>query len=163
MAKKQNDIFKRQNEKEMQELIVTQHFTYSNAKVWSTILLFVLVVVPILINIALYFNTPDIVTGILAFVSLVLLGIGELIRAYILNQKRLAAMIQQKFDIYVFNINAQCGIDENLIAEQVEKYKTKDWNRKKNWYQGYEDMAKNKAIFYCQKENIDWTGNINKK
>ena len=68
MAKKQNDIFKRQNEKEMQELIVAQHFTYSNAKVWSTILLFVLVVVPILINIALYFNTPDIVTGILAFV-----------------------------------------------------------------------------------------------
>ena len=163
MAKKQNDIFKRQNEKEMQELIVAQHFTYSNAKVWSTILFFVLVVVPILINIALYFNTPDIVTGILAFVSLALLGIGELIREYILNQKKLAAMIQQKFDIYVFNINAQCGIDENLIAEQVEKYKTKDWNRKKNWYQDYEDMAKNKAVFYCQKENIDWTGNINKK
>lgn len=163
MAKKQNDIFKRQNEEEMQELIVAQHFTYSNAKVWSAILFFVLVVAPIIVNIVLYFKLPDIVTGVLAFISLILLGIGELVRDYILSQKKLAAMLQQKFDVYVFNMAGQCGIDENLIAIQVEKYKNKDWNRKLNWYQNYENMPKNRAIFYCQKENIDWTGNVSKK
>lgn len=163
MAKKQNEVFKRQNEPEMQQLLVTQHFTYTNAKHWVAILFCVLVVLPVGINIALFFDLPDIAVGILAFSSLVLLALGELIREHVSNQKKLAAMLQQKFDLYVFNIDANCGIDENLIAQQVEKYKNKDWYRKENWYQNYENLAKNKVIFYCQKENIDWTGNISRK
>ena len=163
MAKKQNEIFKRQNETEMQRLIVTQHYTYSNAKCWVAVLFCVLVILPVGINIALFFSLPDIVVGILAFSSLVLLALGELIRNHILNQKKLAAMLQQKFDTYVFDMDESCGLDENLIAQQIEKYKKKDWARKENWYQNYEDLDKNKIIFYCQKENIDWTGNISKK
>ncbi len=163
MAKKQNEIFKRQNEPEMQQLIVTQHFTYTNAKRWVAILFCVLVVLPVGINIALFFDLPDIAVALLAFLSLILLALGELIREHVSSQKKLAAMLQQKFDLYVFNMDANCGIDENLIAQQVEKYKNKDWDRKENWYQNYENLAKNKVIFYCQKENIDWTGNISKR
>ena len=163
MAKKQNEIFKRQNEPEMQLLLVAQHFTYSNAKRWVAVLFCVLVILPVEINIALFFNLPDIAVGILAFSSFVLLVFGELIREHILSQKKLAAMLQQKFDLYVFDMNTNCGIDENLIAQQVEKYKDKDWDRKVNWYNNYENLDKNKVVFYCQKENIDWTGNISKR
>ncbi len=162
MAKKQNEIFKRQNEPEMQRLLVTQHYTYSNAKHWVTILFCILVILPIGINIAFFFNLTDIVSGVLAFISLILLGFGELIRNHILAQKKLVAMLQQKFDIYVFDLNINCITDENLIAQQIEKYKSKDWDRKENWYLNYESLNKNKAIFYCQKENIDWTRNLSK-
>lgn len=163
MAKKQHKIFKRQNESAMQQLIVAQHYTYTNAKHWCFILFCILVVFPIGINIALFFDLPDIVTGILALSSLVLLILGEIIRDYVQGQKQRAAMLQQKFDTYVFNIVNQYGIDENIIAEQLEKYKNKDWNRKKDWYQNYENMQDEKAVFYCQKENIDWTNAIGNK
>lgn len=163
MAKKQNEIFKRQNEAEMQQLLVTQHFTYTNAKRWVAVLFCFLVILPLGINVSLFFNLPDIVVGILAFVSLILLAVGELIREHVSSQKKLAATLQQKFDIYVFSMEADYGIDENLIAQQVEKYKNKDWERKENWYQNYENLDKNKVVFYCQKENIDWTGNISRK
>jgi len=163
MAKKQNEIYKRQNEVEMQQLIVAQHFTYSNAKRWVVALFSVLVILPLGINIALFFDLPDIVIGLLAFFSLILLGIGELIGEHIQNQKKTAAMLQQRFDLYVFDMNMKSGIDENLIAEKMEKYKNKDWDRKQNWYQNYENVNKNKVLFYCQKENIDWTGNIGKR
>lgn len=163
MAKRQNEIFKKQNEPEMQQLLVTQHFTYTNAKRWIAILFCILVVLPVGINVALFFSLPDIATGILAFASLVLLALGELIREHVSSQKKVAAMLQQKFDMYVFSMDVNCRIDENIIAQQVEKYKNKDWKRKVNWYQNYENLDKNKVIFYCQKENIDWTGNISKR
>lgn len=163
MAKKQHKIFKRQNESAMQQLIVAQHYTYTNAKCWCFVLFCILVVFPIGINIALFFDLPDTVTGILALSSLVLLFLGDIIRDYVQRQKQRAAMLQQKFDTYVFNIINQYGIDDNIIAEQLEKYKKKDWNRKRNWYQNYENMQDGKAVFYCQKENIDWTNAISKK
>jgi len=146
MAKKQNEIFKRQNEAEMQQLVVAQHFTYSNAKRWVAVLFFVLVILPVGINIALFFALPDIATGLLAILSLALLVVGEFIRSYVQNQKKAAAMLQQKFDLYIFDMNTKCGIDENLVAEQLEKYNKKDWHRKQNWYQNYENMEKNKVI-----------------
>ena len=163
MAKKQHEIFKRQNEPALQLIIVAQHYTYTNAKCWAFVLFFVLVVLPVGINIALFFSMPDLATGLLALLSFVLLVFGELIRNHIQKEKRYAAMLQQKFDTYVFDINSQYGIDENIIAEQLEKYKKKDWERKQNWYQNYEYMNKQKAIFYCQKENVDWTNNISKR
>lgn len=163
MAKKQHEIFKRQNEAMLQQLIVAQHYTYTNAKYWGCILFCVMVIFPVGINVALFFSIPDIVTGLLALSSLVLLVFGELIKDHIQKQKRYAAMLQQKFDTYVFDIDNQYGIDENIIAEQLEKYKEKDWARKQNWYPNYEYMNKNKAIFYCQKENVDWTNNISKR
>lgn len=163
MAKRQNEIFKKQNEPEMQQLLVAQHFTYTNAKCWAGILFCVLVILPVGINIALFFNLPDIAVGILAFASLLLLALGELIREHVSTQKKFAAMLQQKFDLDVFSMDVDYGIEENLIAQQIEKYKNKDWKRKENWYQDYGNIDKSKAIFYCQKENIDWTGNIGKK
>ena len=163
MAKKQHEIFKRQNEPALQLIIVAQHYTYTNAKSWAFVLFFVLAVLPVGINIALFFSMPDLATGLLALLSLVLLVFGEYIRNHIQKEKRYAAMLQQKFDTYVFDINSQYGIDENIIAEQLEKYKKKDWERKQNWYQNYEYMNKQKAIFYCQKENVDWTNNVSKR
>lgn len=163
MAKKQVGIQKRQNEPDMQQLIVAQHFTYKNAKRWSLVLFVVSVFIPIGINIALYFDLDDTNTGILAFVSICLLFLADFILKEIEKIKKKAAMLQQKFDLYVFNLEIEAILDDNVIAEQIEKYRKKDWYRKANWYANYELMDINKEVFYSQKENIDWTGNIAKR
>lgn len=163
MAKKQVGIQKRQNELDMQQLIVTQHYTYKNAKRWSMVLFIVSVFIPVVINIALYFDLNDIDTGILAVASICLLFLADFILKEIEKIKKRAAMLQQKFDLYVFNLEIASSLDDNIIAEQIEKYRKKDWYRKANWYSNYESMDIDKAVFYSQKENIDWTGNIAKR
>lgn len=163
MAKRQSGIRKRQNEPDMQKLVVTQHYTYKNAKHLSTILFIVSVFIPSTINIALYFNLNDLYIGMLATISVCLLFLADYISIQIDKIKKKAAMIQQKFDLYVFNLDIDTTIDDNTIAEQIEKYSKKDWYRKANWYSNYESMDIDKAVFYSQKENIDWTGNIAKR
>lgn len=163
MAKKYNIIFKRQNEEEMQSLVLAQHYTYKSAKLWSAILFILLVIIPTVANIILYFDINDTYVGVIAFFSIIILFFGEIVKNIIQSEKNKAAMIQQKFDLYVFNMNNISAIDENIIALQVEKYKKKNWNRKINWYQNYEEIDSTKVVFFCQKENVDWTENLSKK
>jgi len=99
MAKRQSGIRKRQNEPDMQQLVVTQHYTYKNAKHLSTILFIVSVFIPSTINIALYFNLNDLYIGMLATISVCLLFLADYISIQIDKIKKKAAMIQQKFDL----------------------------------------------------------------
>lgn len=163
MDKEQNDIFKKQNEPKMHELLVAQHFTYKLAKRKSYLLFTLLVFIPIIINIILLFKLSDTIVTILTFFTLSLIFLNTPLQSSICKQKKLAAMLQQQFDCYLFDMAISDDIDSNLIAIQLEKYKEKDWKRKRNWYQNYESIEYEKAIFFCQKENIDWTSNIDKK
>ncbi|PWL97619.1 MAG: hypothetical protein DBY05_12400 [Clostridiales bacterium] len=163
MIKNSNTVYERQNQPEMQALIVAQHFAYTSAKRWVLSLFFILVIIPLGINVALFFNLSDTIIGILSFLSIILLFVGEIVKSHIENTKAKAAHLQQKFDLFVFDMNSNIGIDENIIAEAMEKYSKKDWYRKKNWYQNYENISELETVFYCQKENIDWTGNLAKR
>ncbi|MEC9485707.1 MAG: S-4TM family putative pore-forming effector [Candidatus Izemoplasma sp.] len=163
MAKKHNIVFKRQNEKEMQSLILTQYFTYKSAKIWSGILLLVMVFIPIIINIILWINDNEMIAGYIAFASIIIIILGEILSNKVQSEKNLAAMIQQKFDLYVFNMGNISFIDENAVTIQIEKYKDKEFARKKDWYPNYEHMDSSKTVFYCQKENVDWTHNLTKR
>ena len=40
------------------------------------------------------------------------------------------------------------------------KYDKKDWKRKSNWYSIHNENTKNKLIFRCQQENLNWTKRI---
>ena len=158
-----NTIFSNQNKKENQILIVTQHFVYRSAKKLAIILFIISVIFPISFNIFLiFFNTTTIAT-IFSFFSILFLIVSEVVRNLLSNKKNIAAQIQQKFDIKVYELKNDFYINEESIGLEIEKYKYKDWNRKKNWYNDYKKLDKNEAIFYCQKENIDWTNNLSKK
>ena len=56
MIKNSNTVYERQNQPEMQALIVAQHFAYTSAKRWVLSLFFILVIIPLGINVALFFN-----------------------------------------------------------------------------------------------------------
>lgn len=158
-----NNIYKKQNEKEMQSLIVAQHFVYKRAKAWVLLLFGISVVIPIALNVGLIWIRNDVAIGCISFGSILLLIFSECIRNKISLLKEHASMIQQKFDVEVFGLSNNFDINEDIVQSYLEKYKNKDWDRKKNWYVKHKTTDKNQAIFYCQKENIDWTNNISKK
>lgn len=163
MANSKNNIHKKQNEKEMQSLVVAQHYVYREAKCWVLVLFIISVLIPISLNISLIWITDEIIVGLMSFISILILFFSELIRSEISVLKENASIIQQKFDINVFSFKNNFNIDEDIVQHYLEKYKNKDWERKKNWYEKYDKLDKNKAIFYCQKENIDWTNSLSKK
>lgn len=163
MANSKNNIHKKQNEKEMQSLVVAQHYVYREAKCWVLVLFIISVLIPISLNISLIWITDEIIVGLMSFISILILFFSELIRSEISALKENASIIQQKFDINVFSFKNNFNIDEDIVQHYLEKYKNKDLERKKNWYEKYDKLDKNKAIFYCQKENIDWTNSISKK
>ncbi len=158
-----NKIFVKQNKDENQILIVAQHFAYKSAKVLTIFLFVMSVIIPIGFNITLIWVKNDIVTTIFSFVSICFVVLCEVLRNILANKKSIAAQVQQKFDSNVFELGNDFCLDEETVDFAVEKYKNKDWDRKKDWYPDYSKLDKNKAIYYCQKENIDWTNNLSVK
>lgn len=66
--------------------------------------------IPLGINVALFFNLSDTIIGILSFLSIILLFVGEIVKSHIENTKAKAAHLQQKFDLFVFDMNSNIGI-----------------------------------------------------
>jgi len=158
-----NNIFIKQNTLENQRLVVTQHFIYKRAKIFVFLLFLVSVVIPFAFNIALIWINNILISASFSFISICLVIVCELLKAYIVKLKYNAALVQQKFDTIVFEMNNIFCFKEDVIDYYLEKYKNKNWSRKNNWYPDYGKMNKNEAVFYCQKENVDWTNNLSYK
>lgn len=158
-----NNIYTKQNTKESQSLIVAQHYTYKEAKLWVFILFIISVIVPLGINVGLIWIKNETVIAVMSIISIIILIVSELIRNKISKIKEIAASIQQLFDINVFGLKNNFCINKDDVFVYLEKYKNKDWTRKLNWYSKYHNMEHNKAVFYCQKENINWTQSLSQK
>ena len=158
-----NNINTKQNSKKSWEMIVAQHYTYKEAKLWVFILFIISVIIPLSINIGLIWIKNETIVAIVSFCSIITLIIAELIRNKIAKIKEIAASIQQLFDISVFSLKNDFCINKDEVFAYLRKYKDKDWERKVNWYTVSNNIEHNKAVFYCQKENIDWTQSLSKK
>ena len=100
-----NNIFEHQNIPENQQLIVAQHYVYKKAKQLSLLLFILSVIIPLIFNITKIWITNEIVAAIFSFVSICFLIASKIINSIINKEKSLAAQIQQKFDINVFELN----------------------------------------------------------
>ena len=128
-----SEIFNFQNTKENQSIIVAQHFEYKSAKKISFILLCVSVVVPIIINVLITLDLDNVMLGVLALISIITLIVGEILKYLIDIKKKNAALLQQYFDLNVFELNDYEKVDIDKISELLVKYERKDWKRKSNW------------------------------
>lgn len=156
-------IQKRQNETKMQQLIVVQNQTYKHAKRINALLFFVSVIIPVIINFILFIELSDKLMGIISLVSFLIIFLAAFLSKTIKINKQKAAVVQLKFDAYVFDIEDKIKIDKDVVYEQIEKYKNKDWHRKSNWYSDYDKLGKTKAMFYAQKQNVVWSNKLTKK
>lgn len=168
-----NGIVMRQNENNSIAMLAAQRQLYRDAKKLNTLSVALSVWIPFALAVILLFipgNTEwKCASYILSIVSMVFYFIVD---KYIEEKKQLAAFIQQKFDLYVYEMpwdKRIFGKDKNIDHEVAtyskiilnnpqEKKKLKDW---------YTPVVDEKniidGILACQRENFWWDVGLRKR
>lgn len=161
-----NGIRSRQNEEHSIEMLAAQRKLYSDAKTANWISTALSVWIPFGLSILLAFVPQDSpLESISYIVSIAGMIASFVVDGYIKKRKELAASIQQKFDIYVYQMpwNERIfGRDKNLnhaIAEHSKSIMSNE-NEKKALYDWYAPVVNgkpiNEGILACQRENQWW-------
>lgn len=163
MNRESKEIFERQN---MPELIATQKTAsncYSVGKLWSVILVFISVVIPVIINIILFIFNIKMLSACLIFTSFICFGLSELLRLKIKKWKFFGAGMQQYFDEFVFKLKNTCRkyicpkkLSQFERSKLIKKFEKKDNKRFQNWYSNFTSLSYENAVYQCQKQNIRW-------
>ena len=167
-----NNILERQNEEHSLELLAAQRQMYSCAKRINNGYILLSVLLPFSCSIILTFTDSSLIKSLSCLASIISLFI-----SYIVNQKKKeikihAAYIQQKFDIYVY----QMPWDEKLFGPNINmdglivKYSyeilanKKEKDKLKNWYAcTIDEKDRYKWILACQRQNFWWDVGLRKK
>lgn len=169
-----NEIVTRQNEEKAIEYLAAQRQIYSEAKKLDNIGIIFSVILPLVLSIMQLFFKENIFWSLSSkILSIVSMFVGMAVGSFVKKEKNVAAMIQQMFDVYVYQMpwdNKLFGKEKNLsylIAEKSKILLDKAGERDKlmNWYTGCvgEGVSNIKGIWMCQKENFNWDVNLRKK
>ena len=169
-----NEIVTRQNEEKAIEYLAAQRQIYSEAKKLDNIGNIFSVILPLVLSIMQLFFKENIFWSLSSkILSIVSMFVGMAVGSFVKKGKNVAAMIQQMFDVYVYQMpwdNKLFGKEKNLsylIAEKSKILLDKAGERDKlmNWYTGCvgEGVSNIKGIWMCQKENFNWYVNLRKK
>lgn len=169
-----NEIVTRQNEEKAIEYLAAQRQIYSEAKKIDNIGIIFSVILPLVLSIMQLFFKENIFWSLSSkILSIVSMFVGMAVGSFVKKGKNVAAMIQQMFDVYVYQMpwdNKLFGKEKNLsylIAEKSKILLDKAGERDKlmNWYTGCvgEGVSNIKGIWMCQKENFNWDVNLRKK
>lgn len=167
-----NGIGMRQNDDKSIAMLAAQRQIYNDIKKFKDIFFVISVLIPFCLSIiSLFFKqyTLDVVSCLLTFVIIVL---SFLVNKYIDEKKKLAAFIQQQFDVYVYtmpwnerifgknkNVNHEIAIKSKKILKNE-----KEKNNLYNWYTPTVDsMSLYDGILFCQRENFCWDRDLRKK
>ena len=168
-----NGIASRQNEDNSIAMLAAQRQLYRDAKKCNTVLVALSVWIPFALSVILLFipeNTEwRYASYILSIVSMVF---SFAIDKYIEQKKQLAAFIQQKLDVYVYEMpwdKRIFGRDKNVdheIATHSKKILNNQQEQKqlKDWYTpGVDKKNAIDGILACQRENLGWDVGLRKR
>lgn len=169
-----NTILKRQNEKKSIMMLAAQRQLYKNAKLKNIIYSFFLLVVPVLFAIAstYFFQLKNLITDFNYLIIIICSLLGRIIEKSIEEDKKLAALIQQKFDLYIYNMlwNKRIYGQDRDVKHEIALYSKKilknqsEKNELSNWYtigSSYKNSIE--SILSCQKENCCWDIKLRKR
>lgn len=168
-----NGIARRQNEDKSIAKLAAQRQLYSNAKKISICKAAFSVWIPFVLAIVLSFvNKESKCQYIVHVLSILSLVVAFFVKNKIKECKNLAALIQQQFDIYVYNMPWDDRIfgENKELCYEIGCYSKKILNdsveRAKliNWYvPSVDEHSINQAIQECQRENYCWDVALRKK
>lgn len=167
-----NGIAKRQNEEKYVNHLAAQRQLYNEVKLWDNMNMMLSVVLPLALAVSqILFKNIDILKSLSYLLSLMSMLFAAFLDNCVSKKKKLAAEIQQHFDVYVYQMpwdKKLFGSEKNIInsvAEKSEKLLKKNGEKQKllNWYTKVADgLELNKGILVCQKENFHWDVNLRK-
>lgn len=168
-----NGIAMRQNEEKAITMLAAQRQLYNDAKRFDAISVMLSVWFPFVMALILLFLPEESswksVSYILAIVSMLF---SFAVDKRIDDKKKLAAYIQQKFDVYVYNMpwNERIfGKDKNVNQDIVtySKHIMENDGEKKRLNNWYTPAVDNKelltGILLCQRENFRWDVGLRKR
>lgn len=168
-----NGIGLRQNEERSIEMLAAQRELYGEAKIFNCLSVSMSVWIPFVLSIVLLFIPVDsplrVISYILSITSAIL---SFIIDKVVRDKKKLAAMIQQKFDIYVYRMpwNERIFGKNKNLNDQIVIYSKKILNNYQerealtNWYASSIDEKEIiEAILACQRENVCWDVGLRKR
>lgn len=168
-----NGIAMRQNEEKAITMLAAQRQLYNDAKRFDSISVMLSVWLPFVMALILLFLPEESnwksVSYILAIVSMLF---SFVVDKRIDDKKKLAAYIQQKFDVYVYNMpwNERIfGKDKNVNQDIVtySKHIMENDGEKKGLHNWYTPAVDNKelltGILLCQRENFGWDVGLRKR
>lgn len=168
-----NGIQDRQNEENSICMLAAQRQIYSETEVIGNLIIGISVVLPVMFACMQIFIKNNIVLNTVVYIlPIISMVIGRSLTKYIEKEKETAAFIQQKFDIYVYQMpwdKRIFGEDKNMtptIAEKATKHFNKEGAKEalRDWYSSSVDTFPiKKGILECQKENFWWDVGLRKR
>ena len=159
-----NGIRKRENEEQSIEMLAAQRQLYNDAKKYGWLSSALSVWIPFILAILLLFISEDSPVGIASYVLSIISAIVSFIVAKVISDKKeMAALIQQKFDLYVYDMpwNKRLFGNDKNVSNEIVSYSSKiliNDEEKKALYDWYtplvDDKELHKGILACQRENV---------
>lgn len=167
-----NGIAKRQNEGYSISFLAAQRQLYIEAGRLDYTDFILSVLMPLVLAVLKWINNSTIVVNCSYILSIAMLFISIFISKTRQRKKSLAAFIQLKFDLYVYQMPWDYKLfGENKDADpDVAKYSKRilgissEKEKLINWYTPAVDgVPLNDGILMCQKENCNWDGELRKR
>lgn len=167
-----NGILSKENEEHSLKMLAAQSILYDIAKRFTFVVVLFSVVLPLILSVVEFFITNTGIQTVIYSISICSIIISFFLNKQVKKKKELAALIQQKFDVYVYNMPwniSLFGRDKNVDYE-IEKYCRKiiDNPKKKedlkNWYTAsIDDKELLDGILSCQRTNCFWDIELRKR
>lgn len=166
-------ILETQNESFQIDQLLAQKNIYSNAKILQSILIFITIPLPIILAILIK-TYPNIIDekNWLFVLYLIIASLSEkVIESFIDRFKKLAASIQEMFDLLVLQIEENetlntINVDREIIRANSKNQRTNNKKVEKvtNWYSlKIKDINTNIASILCQRTNIYYDFSVRKR
>lgn len=164
-----NSIFFSQNDKFLLQCQVAQRSEYSHAKknlAYKTLFTCVFGVISI---IASGLNI-DWLSAVVSLFAIILIIVNKYAERHIVSYKKHAALMQQYIDATLYSeiIGGELSDWGNIpnhtdLAASVSEFSSADVSDVSNWYSDYSSLSPYQQIFNCQRENVRWDYELQKK
>ena len=164
-------IRERQNEKVAIDYLAAQRQLYKESNRYELYKWICMVALPVICAVIKSIIIEDVVLNIITYMIPIL----SFVLSYYIGEqskilRRMAAEIQQHFDLYVYQMEWNTLLFgkkqdvTNLVAEKSEVLSKSEREKLRNWYELDEKKHSNEEeIPVCQLENIKWDGNLRKR
>lgn len=167
-----NGITDRQNEEKSINLLAAQRQLYNEVKCVNGIGVLFSVFIPLALAIAQLIIENVTLSAVSYVASITSMFIGLVVSAYVKRKNKLAAEVQQHFDIYVYQMQWDTKLFGKMrdvthcVIEKSKKLYIKPGEREKliDWYTSPVGKVElEKGILLCQKENFHWDVSLRKR
>lgn len=160
-----SNIYFAQNKQRPIELLRAANAVYMRAKRFNLTLFITSALIPLSINISFFFFENETVKSILCLANLIMILASFVLKETIGHYKDVGSLLQQWYDLSVFDIGGLDNYEKGKVEKYIIKYKDRSFKNENSWYQDSYDpsVSKDRAILLCHKKNVTWTSRLTER